>query len=354
MRVVLPRRQQQQQQQQQQTATCQPQPQNHQNQNKPKSSHSATTKSEQNNNSNNKNNSSSCCSKSVVGECCDFTSEPDSSLKPSATTQHHTDSSNQELDKKESFRKRTRDNEIEKLPKKQKDSTHNHKKLSASRAETTGISSNLDTSISFHKIEASHNNINHNHSYSKKSSSNSNLKIPQKKKAVKMGRVYNSQKNQSDYKNPPKQPKRDSNSVVVINNVYSEEEPIQQLQFDNDPVTLTNPFEQALKKRGLEMAEQEGDGNCLFRAVSLQIYGDANMHKEVRRRCLDYMVCRPNKNLCSSKYLVSKLVTLCYHHNVTATISNHELNTFLLRLYNIFQFQNPLVERGGSFLSICR
>uniref|UniRef100_A0A7S4MQ37 ubiquitinyl hydrolase 1 n=1 Tax=Odontella aurita TaxID=265563 RepID=A0A7S4MQ37_9STRA len=48
-------------------------------------------------------------------------------------------------------------------------------------------------------------------------------------------------------------------------------------------------FEEALKKRGLEMAEQEGDGNCLFRAVSLQVYGDANNHREVRRRCLDFM-----------------------------------------------------------------
>eukprot|EP00567_Pseudictyota_dubia_P010521 CAMPEP_0197447056 /NCGR_PEP_ID=MMETSP1175-20131217/11794_1 /TAXON_ID=1003142 /ORGANISM="Triceratium dubium, Strain CCMP147" /LENGTH=623 /DNA_ID=CAMNT_0042978239 /DNA_START=166 /DNA_END=2033 /DNA_ORIENTATION=- len=48
-------------------------------------------------------------------------------------------------------------------------------------------------------------------------------------------------------------------------------------------------FEEALKERGLEMVEQEGDGNCLFRAVSLQVYGDANNHGEVRRRCLDFM-----------------------------------------------------------------
>lgn len=48
-------------------------------------------------------------------------------------------------------------------------------------------------------------------------------------------------------------------------------------------------FEEALKKHGLELAEQEGDGNCLFRAVSLQVYGDATNHGEVRRRCLDFM-----------------------------------------------------------------
>jgi len=48
-------------------------------------------------------------------------------------------------------------------------------------------------------------------------------------------------------------------------------------------------FQAALKKRGLEMVEQEGDGNCLFRAVSLQVYGDAEVHMDVRKRCLDFM-----------------------------------------------------------------
>ncbi len=31
------------------------------------------------------------------------------------------------------------------------------------------------------------------------------------------------------------------------------------------------------------------NGNCLFRVVLLQVYGDASAHAEVRRRCLDYM-----------------------------------------------------------------
>jgi hypothetical protein len=48
-------------------------------------------------------------------------------------------------------------------------------------------------------------------------------------------------------------------------------------------------FCDALKKQGLEMVEQEGDGNCLFRAVSLQVYGSSENHSEVRERCMDYM-----------------------------------------------------------------
>ena len=39
----------------------------------------------------------------------------------------------------------------------------------------------------------------------------------------------------------------------------------------------------------LDVVEMEGDGNCLFRAISLQVYGDTSMHPEVRRRCLDFM-----------------------------------------------------------------
>ncbi len=49
-------------------------------------------------------------------------------------------------------------------------------------------------------------------------------------------------------------------------------------------------FQKALKKRGLEEIAQEGDGNCLFRAVSWQVYGDSDSHMDVRRRCMDFMV----------------------------------------------------------------
>jgi len=53
-------------------------------------------------------------------------------------------------------------------------------------------------------------------------------------------------------------------------------------------------FIQALKKRGLEMVPQEGDGNCLFRAVSLQVYGDADQHLDIRQQCCDFMARDPD------------------------------------------------------------
>lgn len=49
-------------------------------------------------------------------------------------------------------------------------------------------------------------------------------------------------------------------------------------------------FAVVLKKQGLEIREQAGDGNCLFRAVSLQVYGDPSMHMDVRKQCMDHMV----------------------------------------------------------------
>ncbi|XP_049848746.1 OTU domain-containing protein 5-A-like [Schistocerca gregaria] len=51
----------------------------------------------------------------------------------------------------------------------------------------------------------------------------------------------------------------------------------------------TKNFQSMLNDRGLELVFVEGDGNCLFRAIADQIYGDQHMHGIVRRDCLNYM-----------------------------------------------------------------
>ena len=48
-------------------------------------------------------------------------------------------------------------------------------------------------------------------------------------------------------------------------------------------------FEERLKSRGLHIRRMVEDGNCLFRAVSDRVYGDAGMHDVVRRLCMDHM-----------------------------------------------------------------
>eukprot|EP01035_Chromulina_nebulosa_P020633 gene20633-26750_t len=41
--------------------------------------------------------------------------------------------------------------------------------------------------------------------------------------------------------------------------------------------------------KGLSVIQIPGDGNCLFRSVAHQIYGDNELHWIVRQRCMDYM-----------------------------------------------------------------
>lgn len=74
-------------------------------------------------------------------------------------------------------------------------------------------------------------------------------------------------------------PNTDSRSVVAVKGAMNAS------TFEDQ-----TKFVAALKKRGLEILEQDGDGNCLFRAISLQIYGDAAMHGDVRKKCMDFMV----------------------------------------------------------------
>lgn len=50
-------------------------------------------------------------------------------------------------------------------------------------------------------------------------------------------------------------------------------------------------FEIEIKRvKGLELKRMVKDGNCLFRAVADQIYGDAESYDMARQLCIDYMV----------------------------------------------------------------
>lgn len=48
-------------------------------------------------------------------------------------------------------------------------------------------------------------------------------------------------------------------------------------------------FEEAMKRRGFALKRVAPDGNCLFRAVSEAVYGDAEMHAHVRELCVAHM-----------------------------------------------------------------
>jgi len=48
-------------------------------------------------------------------------------------------------------------------------------------------------------------------------------------------------------------------------------------------------YQLALGGRSLQIFAVDGDGNCLFRSVAHQVYGDAELHGLVREKCMAYM-----------------------------------------------------------------
>jgi len=48
-------------------------------------------------------------------------------------------------------------------------------------------------------------------------------------------------------------------------------------------------FREMLEQRRLRVKEVAGDGNCMFRSIADQIYGDEEMHAVTREMCMDYM-----------------------------------------------------------------
>ncbi len=48
-------------------------------------------------------------------------------------------------------------------------------------------------------------------------------------------------------------------------------------------------FQEALDARRLRVKPVAGDGNCMFRSIADQIYGDEEMHAVTREMCMDYM-----------------------------------------------------------------
>ena len=51
-------------------------------------------------------------------------------------------------------------------------------------------------------------------------------------------------------------------------------------------------YVESLKRHGLTVVPVSGDGNCLFRSVAHQLYGDDSLHGLVREKCMDYMEAR--------------------------------------------------------------
>ena len=80
-----------------------------------------------------------------------------------------------------------------------------------------------------------------------------------------------------------------SNNEQVYYNVDNDKNAAEEIEEANAILSRFIHLLRTQHKPPLECVEMDGDGNCLFRAISLQVYGDATMHLEVRRQCLDFM-----------------------------------------------------------------
>ncbi len=58
----------------------------------------------------------------------------------------------------------------------------------------------------------------------------------------------------------------------------------------NGRVDDQEAYERGLMERGLRVRRVAGDGNCLFRSISHQLYGTEDHHMLMRHSACDYMV----------------------------------------------------------------
>lgn len=71
-------------------------------------------------------------------------------------------------------------------------------------------------------------------------------------------------------------------------------------------------FVKTMSDRGFVIEAIMEDGACLFRAISLQIYGDQEMHEMIRQQTMDYIVsrCRPYSPIDAWRHSVASMSSL--------------------------------------------
>lgn len=96
-------------------------------------------------------------------------------------------------------------------------------------------------------------------------------------------------------------------------------------------------YKRALEQQNLRVFPVLGDGNCLFRAVAHQVYGDDRLHYLVRSKCVDYM--EQESDFFSQfieggkesfpLYLQAKRMDACWGDDPEITVSLHVVIAFL-------------------------
>lgn len=86
-------------------------------------------------------------------------------------------------------------------------------------------------------------------------------------------------------------------------------------------------FIKTMSDRGFVIEQIVEDGACLFRSISLQIYGDQDMHEIIRQQTMDYIVSKTSKasNKCEDSNRLNKLIAMLYAVSVSKSRVFHSV-----------------------------
>ncbi|XP_031384627.1 OVARIAN TUMOR DOMAIN-containing deubiquitinating enzyme 6 isoform X2 [Punica granatum] len=119
-----------------------------------------------------------------------------------------------------------------------------------------------------------------------------------------------------------------------------------------DDLERERQFEIDIRRaKGLEVKKMLEDGNCLFRAVADQVYGDSELYDDVRQMCIDYM--ERNRDH-FSQFITEGFVSYCkrkrrdkvYGNNVEIQAMSEMYN----RLIHIYSYSTePINTFQGNY-----
>jgi OTU domain-containing protein 3 len=87
-------------------------------------------------------------------------------------------------------------------------------------------------------------------------------------------------------------------ALAVHHNVSKKEERMNKASWKKQRAREARNYESAEEKKfadslrndGFQINIMDGDGNCLFRSISDQLYGDFARHMEIRQNIMDYIL----------------------------------------------------------------
>lgn len=119
-----------------------------------------------------------------------------------------------------------------------------------------------------------------------------------------------------------------------------------------DDLEREQQFEIDIKRvRGYEVKRMMADGNCLFRAVADQVYGDSELYDLVRQMCIDYME-RERDHF--SQFVTEGFTSYCKRKRIDKVYGNNAEIQAISEMYNrpihIYSYSTePINTFHGSY-----